>query len=104
MTMVPMPMEMSEPPCVCANSAPARPTSPLEMAMPSSSMAPVFTPCARAMRAFEPVARMARPRSVAKNQSSSSLAATTDDGEDQRAGNVVLHAFGLQQHETAWGR
>ena len=77
MTMVPMPMEMSEPPCVCANSAPASPTSPLEMAMPSSSMAPVFTPWARAMRAFEPVARMARPRSVAKNQSSSSLAATT---------------------------
>ena len=77
MTMVPIPMEMSEPPWVCTNSAPARPTRPLEIAMPSRIMAPVFTPCERAMRALEPVARMARPRSVAKNQSRPSLASTT---------------------------
>ncbi|MNT82332.1 hypothetical protein D3C72_2220460 [compost metagenome] len=70
-------MDMSEPPWVCTNSAPPRPTRPLETAMPSRIMPPVLTPWARAMRAFEPVARIARPRSVEKNQSIASLAIST---------------------------
>ena len=45
--------------------------------MPSSTMAPVLMPCARAMRVLEPVARIARPRSVEKNQSVMNLQPTT---------------------------
>ena len=37
----------------------------------------VPTPCARAMRPLAPVARMLKPASVEKNQSSKSLAAMT---------------------------
>lgn len=77
MTMVPIPMEISAPPWVCANSAPASATSALEMAMPSRIMPPVLTPWARAIRGLEPVARIARPFWVVKNQSSSSFAAIT---------------------------
>src|SRR5690606_29330537 len=43
MTMVPMPMEISDPPCVWANSAPASPTSAFDSAMPARIMAPVLT-------------------------------------------------------------
>ena len=57
------------------NRAPANATSAFDTAMPSSTIAPVFTPCERAMRGLEPVARIARPRSVEKNQSMNSLAA-----------------------------
>ncbi|KAG1058753.1 hypothetical protein G6F40_018239 [Rhizopus arrhizus] len=72
-----MPIEMSEPPWVCANSAPARATSAFDNAMPPRIMRPVLTPCARAMRPLEPVARTASPVCVAKNQSSASLARIT---------------------------
>ncbi|CFN67924.1 Uncharacterised protein [Bordetella pertussis] len=77
MTMVPMPIEMSAPPWVCANSAPASATSAFDSAMPARIMAPVLTPWARAMRPLEPVERMARPAWVARNQSSASLTMMT---------------------------
>jgi len=77
MTIVPTPIEMSAPPWVCANSAPARPTKAFDRAMPARIAMPVLTPCARAMRAFEPVARIARPLWVAKKPSSASLTAST---------------------------
>ncbi|MNJ65075.1 hypothetical protein D3C77_610670 [compost metagenome] len=49
----------------------------MDSAMPPRIMRPVLTPCARAMRPLEPVARTARPVCVAKNQSSASLARIT---------------------------
>ncbi|MNT37526.1 hypothetical protein D3C72_1736660 [compost metagenome] len=75
--MVPMPIEISEPPWVCANSAPASATSPLESAMPASVARPVGTPCARAMRGLAPVARIARPSCEEKNQSRPTFATMT---------------------------
>ena len=74
---MPTPIEMSAPPWVCANNAPARPTSAFDTAMPASTAMPVLTPCARAMRAFEPVARIASPVWVAKKPSSNNFTAST---------------------------
>src|SRR5690606_23977336 len=77
MTMVPMPIEMSDTPCDCANKAPPSAHSALDRARPANTMAPVATPCARAMRGFEPVARNASPACVARYQSSANLTAAT---------------------------
>ncbi|MNT99286.1 hypothetical protein D3C72_2420990 [compost metagenome] len=75
--MVPMPIEISEPPWVCANIAPANATSALDSAMPASVARPVAMPWARAMRGLAPVARIARPSCELKNQSRPTLAITT---------------------------
>ena len=63
-TIVPIPMEISAPPCVCTNSAPANAIRPLEIAIPMMVIHEVLMPCACAMRKLEPVARMDRPVSV----------------------------------------
>ena len=76
-TMVPMPIEMSAPPWVCTNSAPASATSAFDSARPQTVSLSVEMPWARAMRGLLPVARIARPTSDAKNRSISNLAAIT---------------------------
>ena len=65
-TMVPMPIDTSAPPCDCANSAPASATMPLDSASANSDSRSVDTPSARAIRALPPVARMAGPASDPK--------------------------------------
>src|SRR5690606_23058723 len=77
MTIVPTPIDISAPPWVWANKAPARPTSALDSAMPARTIPPVLTPWARAMRPLDPVARRARTVCVARNQSSSGFTLIT---------------------------
>jgi hypothetical protein len=66
-TMVPTPIEMSAPPCDWANSAPARPISAFDSAMPTSVCRSVETPWARAILGLTPVARIASPSSEFRN-------------------------------------
>jgi hypothetical protein len=95
-TMVPMPMEMSEPPWVCANSAPARPPARWR-GHAGQRGAAGGTPWARAMRALAPVARMARPRSG--EEPVQQQLGPHHDQQHQRAGHVVGHPFRLQHGE-----
>ena len=72
-TIVPKPALTSAPPATWANKAPAIAIKPLENAMPSTTMKLVEMPCARAIRGLAPVARMAKPVSVLKNQFNTNL-------------------------------
>ena len=67
-TMEPVPIWISAKDWLCAISAPETATSPLESTRPKIFITFVLMPCARAMFGFPPVARMAQPTSVPKNQ------------------------------------
>ena len=66
--MAPVPMPMSAYFWLWHTSPPDKPTSPLLIVSASSLVQFVFTPCARIMASLLPVARMALPISVPKNQ------------------------------------
>ncbi len=68
MTMEPVPIWMSAKLWYCAMSAPESAMRALPSISPIVFMASVLMPCARDMRALMPVARMAHPISVPKNQ------------------------------------
>ena len=68
MTIVPVPIPTSANPLLCATSAPQIATKPLESRSPMTIMTSVLTPFARIMCGFAPVARIAVPSSVPKNQ------------------------------------
>ena len=67
-TMVPTPMPTSAKPFACATVAPDKATRALEITSPSTTIVLVLMPCARAICGLKPVARMAVPSSVPKNQ------------------------------------
>ena len=71
--MRPMPMLISENPWYWAMSAPQRATNPFDSARVSIVELSVFTPRLRIISLLLPVAWMARPRSVVRNQSMANL-------------------------------
>ena len=68
MTMAPRPMLTSAKPWYWLSRAPDKATRPLETIRPSTTLKLVLMPWARLMLGLEPVARMAQPSSVPKNQ------------------------------------
>ena len=68
MTIAPCPIVSVALPSRCATSAPERAISALDSISPTIFIAEVLMPCARLMRSFMPVARIALPISVPKNQ------------------------------------
>ena len=66
--MVPVPMPTSEKPLDCATSAPETATRPLLSSRPRIIVISVSTPCARIICWLKPVARIAAPICVPKNQ------------------------------------
>ena len=72
MTMAPRPMLMSAKPWYWDMRPPERATRPLDRLRPSTFMVDVDA-LARAMSGLEPVARMAEPCSVPKNQYSTAM-------------------------------
>ena len=77
MTIVPVPMPTSAKPLLCATSAPQIATIPFDRSSPRTIITSVLTPFARIMWGFAPVARIAIPSSVPKNQYVSRMASTT---------------------------
>ena len=67
-TIAPRPIWTSAKPWYWLSSAPENATRPLESIRPSTMLKLVLMPCARAMLALQPVARMEQPSSVPKNQ------------------------------------
>ena len=93
MTMAPRPMLISELPWYWASSAPERPTRPLEIIKPRTFMRLVEMPWARAMCSLLPVARMAQPSWVPKNQySSATMAMTKMPLTKMAAGTLALES------------
>ncbi len=75
MTIEPRPMLMSANPWNCAISPPASATSPFESARPSTFITLMLIPCALLISGLHPVARIADPISVPKNQYSTAITA-----------------------------
>ena len=67
-TTIPIPIPTSANPWYCASKAPDSATKPFEIAIPNTIMFPSFTPRARIICTLSPVARIAMPRFVRKNQ------------------------------------
>ena len=76
-TIMPMPMPMSAKPWYCAIRAPDKPTRALDRHRPRIFCRSVFTPKERIISGLSPVACMARPASVYRNQSSASFTSST---------------------------
>src|SRR5690606_11793779 len=83
-TMVPMPMPTSAKPWYWAMSAPENAAKPLAKARAIMVIPWVSTPKLRIMRALSPVARMAMPSSVARNQSRKTFTATATASKKKR--------------------
>ena len=67
-TIVPTPIPISANPWDCAINAPDTATKPLDSNRPRTIIESVFTPWARIICGFTPVARIDVPNSVPKNQ------------------------------------
>ena len=78
MTMAPRPMLISEEPWNWASRPPERATRPLDTMRPSTTLALVLMPWARAMLGLAPVARREQPFSVPKNQYKTAMSITVN--------------------------